>query len=29
MVGNDLNFEVTDEVKKANENFRVPEELLV
>lgn len=29
MVGADLDFNVTDEVRKANENFRVPEELLV
>ncbi|PKO12558.1 MAG: N-acetyltransferase [Chloroflexi bacterium HGW-Chloroflexi-10] len=29
MVGADLNFNVTDEVRKANENFIVPEEVLV
>lgn len=29
MVGADLNFEVTDEVRKANEVMRIPEELLV
>jgi hypothetical protein len=27
MVGSTLNFEVTDEVRKANEEFRVPEKL--
>jgi hypothetical protein len=27
MIGDDLHFEVTDEVRKANENFRVPEKL--
>lgn len=29
MIGNSLNFEVTDEVRKANENFRVPEEVVL
>ena len=27
MIGSDMNFNVTDEVRKANENFRVPEEV--
>jgi hypothetical protein len=27
VIGQDLNFNVTDEVRKANENFRVPETL--
>jgi len=29
MVGTDLNFEVPDEIRKANEVMRVPEEILV
>jgi hypothetical protein len=29
MIGTDLNFNVTDEVRKANENFRVPEQMTV
>ena len=29
MIGSDLNFKVTDKVRKANENFRVPEDINV